>query len=171
MRRDMARLYKRMLSSTVACLFRFRDTVTLTEQGRHPLDIQRRLQSASSGRHSEPAALDAVCLIGKTLLLTLTYPEQSIAPVPSGELPLKTNPNRKNARASSEAEPDNSSAKACLPRYLRAKSFLHKTGLDIAVRTLNLARDDLESAASAFFMVSEAATRRQGGLAETVNTG
>ena len=152
MRRDMTRLYKRMLSATVACLFRFRDTVTLAEKSRHPLDIQRRLQAASSGRHSEPAALDAVCLIGKTLLLTLTYPEQSIEPVPSGELPLKTNSNRKNALASSEAEPDNSSAKVCLPCYGWAKSFLHKTGLDIAVRTLNLARDDLESASRpAFF--------------------
>ena len=151
MRRDMARLYKRMLSATVTCLFRFRDGVTPAGQGRHPFDMQRRLQSASSGRHSEPAALDAVCLIGKALLLTLTYPEQSIKPVPSGELPLKTNPNRRNALASSEAEPDNSSAKVCLPRYLRAKSFLHKTGLDIAVRTLNLARDDLESASPGLF--------------------
>lgn len=151
MRRDMARLYKRMLSATVTCLFRFGDAVTLTEKSRHPLDMQRRLQAASSGRHSEPAALDAVCLIGKTLLLTLTYPEQSIEPVPSGELCLKTNPNRKNALASSDTELDNSSAKVCLPRYWRAKSFLHKTGLDIAVRTLNLARDDLESASAGLF--------------------
>ncbi|MBI5237516.1 MAG: hypothetical protein HY887_03735 [Deltaproteobacteria bacterium] len=149
----MMRLYKCVLSATVACLFRFRDTVTRTEQGRHSLDMQRRLLAASSGRRSEPAALDAVCLIGKTLLLTLTYPEQSIEPVPSGELPLKTNLNRKNALASSETEPDNSSVKVRLPRYGRAKSFLRKTGLDIAVRTLNLARDDLESASRpAFFM-------------------
>ena len=160
-----------MLSAIVACLFRFRDTVTLAEKSRHPLDMQRRLQAASSGRHSAPAALDAVCLIGKTLILTLTYPEQSIEPVPSGELPLKTNPNRKNALASSEAEPDNLSAKVSLPRYWRAKSFLHKTGLDIAVRTLNLARDDLESASPGLFHSLRGCNPASGGLAETMNTG
>ncbi len=149
----MMRLYKRLFSATAACLLRFRDTVTPTGQGRHPLDIQRRLHCASTGRRSEPAALDAVCLIGKTLLLTLTYPEQSIEPAPAGELPLKTALNRKNSFPSSATEPDNPGAKARLPRYGRAKSFLHKTGLAIAARTLNLARDDLESALRpAFFM-------------------